>query len=85
MCCVEVQQHRVSQFQILMYICYFTVICIPIQSLQSNQTRSTTCPTLIGCKYSSYVIPFYDLQYMYIYNLCCLRTIYAKYYNSTTK
>ena len=28
---------------------------------------------------------FYDLQYMYMHNVCSLRTIYTTYSNSTTK
>ena len=55
------------------------------KSHQSNQTRSTTWRTLIGCKDSSYFIPCTNLQYMYLYNLFRLRTIYTKYWNSTTK
>ena len=70
-----------------MYLCidFIADICITIQSHQSNQTRSTTWRTLISCKYSSYFIPFCNLQYMYMYNLFRLRTIYTKYWNSTTK
>ena len=61
-----------------MYLCivFIAVICIPIKSHQSNQTRSTTW-TFIGCKYSSYFIPFCNLQNMYMYNLSSLRTIYT--------
>jgi len=33
---------------------YLTVIYIPIKSQQSNQTRSTTLQSFIGCEYSSY-------------------------------
>ena len=29
-CCGEIQQHRVSEFVVLMYIFYLTVTCIPI-------------------------------------------------------
>jgi hypothetical protein len=70
-----------------MYLCidFIADICITIKSHQSNQTRSTTWRILIGCKYSSYFIPFCNLQYMYMYNLFRLRTIYTKYWNSTTK
>ena len=79
------------EYQSFTYWCklfyfYFTVICIPIKSHQSNQTRSTTLRRFISCQYSSYFLfTFYDLQYMYIYTLCCVRTIEAKYSNSTTK
>ena len=63
-----------------MYIFYLTVICIPINSHQ------TTLRNFIGCKCSLLLLlTFYDLQYMYMYNLCWLRTIYATYLNSTTK
>jgi hypothetical protein len=70
-----------------MYLCivFIAVICIPIKSHQSNQICSTTWPSFIGCKYSSYFIPFCNLQSMYMYNLSRLRTIYTKYWNSTTK
>ena len=84
-CYVEIQLHRVSKFVVLMYICYLTVICIPIQSHQSNQTCSTALRNFISCQYSYNCLTFYDLQYMHIYSGCCLRTIYAKYLNSTTK
>jgi hypothetical protein len=52
-CYVEIKLHIVSKFVVLMYICYLTVICIPIQSHQSNQARSTTWRTSNGCNYSS--------------------------------
>jgi hypothetical protein len=70
-----------------MYLCidFIADICITIKSHQSNQTRSTTWQTLKGCKYSSYFIPFCNLQYMYMYNLFRLRTIKKKYWNSTRK
>ena len=70
-----------------MYLCidFIAVICIPIKSHQSNQTCSTTWRTLIGCKYSSYFIPFCNLQCMHMYNVFRLGTIYTKYRNSTTK
>jgi hypothetical protein len=65
---------------------YFTVICIPIKSHQSNQTRSTTLRIFIGCHcFLLLLLTFYGLQYMYMYNSCCLRTIYANYLDSTTK
>jgi hypothetical protein len=52
-CYVQIQLHRVSNFVVLMYICYLTDICIPIQSHQSGQARSTTWRTSNGCNYSS--------------------------------
>jgi len=52
-CYVEMLLHRVSKFAVLMYICYLTDICIPIQSHQSSQARSTTWRTSDGCNYSS--------------------------------
>jgi hypothetical protein len=53
---------------------------------QSNQTRPTTLQSFTACEFSSYFVnKLYDLQYMYIYNLCRLRTIYAYNSNSTTK
>ena len=81
-CYVEIQPHRLSQFQALTYILfYFTVICIVIKSHQLNQIYSTTSRSFIGCEYSSYDSFFkcYDLQCMYMYNLCCLITIYTTY------
>jgi hypothetical protein len=70
-----------------MYLCidFIADICITIKSHQSNQTRSTTWQSFISCNYSFYFIPFCNLQYMYMYNLFRLRTIYTKYRNSTTK
>jgi hypothetical protein len=76
---------QLSHFQILLYllICfYLAVYWVPIKSHQSNQTHSTNWPTLLICKYSSDFIPCCNLQYMYIYNLSSLRTIYTKYSNS---
>ena len=78
-------KYRVSKFVVLMYLLYLAVSCISIKSHQSNQTCSTTWRTSKSCKYSSYFIPFYNLQYMYMYNLSRLRTIFAEYSNSTTK
>jgi hypothetical protein len=54
-----------------MYLCivFIAVIWITIQSHQSNQTRSTTWQILQSCKHTSYIIPFCNLQYMYMYNL----------------
>jgi hypothetical protein len=52
---VEIQLHRESKFQVLIYICYLTVICFPFKSYQSNQTRSTTLRSFIDCEYSSYL------------------------------
>jgi hypothetical protein len=37
-CYVDIQLHRVSKFQVLMYIFYLTVICIPISN-HINQIR----------------------------------------------
>jgi hypothetical protein len=54
-CYVEIQLHRVSRFQVLIYIFYLTVICIPLKSHQSNQTRSTKLRSFIDCEYSSYL------------------------------
>jgi hypothetical protein len=72
---------------IWMYFCivFIADLCIPIKLHQSNQARSTTWWTFIGCKYTSYFIPFCNLQYVYMYNLFKLRTICTKYRNSTTK
>jgi hypothetical protein len=79
-CYGEIQLHRLSKFVVLMYIFYLTVICIPIKSHQ------TTLRNFIGCQCSLLLLlTFYDLQYMCMHTLCCLRTIYAKYLNSTTK
>ena len=62
-----------------MHLCivFIAVICIPIKSHQSNQTRSATWQILKSCKYSSYFIPFCNLQYMYMHNLFRLRTNYT--------
>ena len=79
------QVHRVSKFQLLMYIFYLTVICIPISN-HINQTRHVQqhYETLLVANILIIFLTFYDLQYMNFYNVCCLRTIYAKYSNSTT-
>ena len=52
-CYVEVQLHRVSQFQALMHILLnFTVIGIQIKSHLSNQTYSTTLRSFIIIQYA---------------------------------
>jgi hypothetical protein len=65
---------------------YLTVICIPIYN-HINQIRHVQQHYEVWSVFKIRIIvwTFYDLQYMYIYNLSCLRTIYAKYSNSTTK
>jgi hypothetical protein len=72
---------------VLIYIFfYLTVICIPIKSHQSNKTCSITLQSVICCEYSSYLFfTFYDSQYMYMHNLCSLRTICTHYSNFNTK
>ena len=55
-CYVEIQLHRVSTIQVVMYFFYLTVICIPIKPHQSNRTRSTTLWIFIGSEYSSYLL-----------------------------
>ena len=58
---------------VLMYILfYLTVICIPIQSHQSNKTCSTILQSVIGCAYSSYLFFLHSMTY-------------TTYSNSTTK
>jgi hypothetical protein len=51
-----------------MYLCivFFAVIWNTIKLHQSNQTRSPTWWILIGCKHTSYLIPFCNLQYIYV-------------------
>jgi hypothetical protein len=51
-----------------MYLCivYIAVCWITITLHQSNQTRSTTWWILQICKYTSYLIPFCNLQYIYM-------------------
>ena len=70
-----------------MYLCivYIAVCWNTIKLHQSNQTRSTTWWILQICKYTSYLIPFCNLQYMYMLKKNKLRTIFTKYRNSTTK
>jgi len=72
-------------FWLYLFIVFIANICIAIKSHQSNQTRSTTCRTFLTCKYSSYFIPFCNIQYIYRHNISSLSTIYTKYSNSTTK
>jgi hypothetical protein len=55
-CYVEIQLHRVSKFQVVMYFFYLTFICNLIKPHQSNQTRSTTLRNFIGSEYSSYLL-----------------------------
>ena len=54
--------------------------------LYSIKSHQTTIRNFIGCQCSLLLLlTFYDIQYMYMHTLCCLRTIYATYLNSTTK
>jgi hypothetical protein len=66
-CYVEIQLHRVSTFQVVMYFFYLTVICIPIKPHQSNQTRSTTLRSFIGSEYSSYLLFNFFLLTTHVY------------------
>jgi hypothetical protein len=66
-CYVEIQLHRVSKFQVVMYFFYLTVICIPIKPHQSNQTRSTTLRSFIGSEYSSYLLFNFFLLTTHVY------------------
>jgi hypothetical protein len=59
------QLHRVSKFQVVMYIFYLTVSCITMQSHQSNQTRSTTLRSFIGVN-----IPLVCFINVMTYNTC---------------
>jgi hypothetical protein len=64
-CYVEIQLHRVSKFQVVIYFFYLPVICIPIKPHQSNQTRSTTLRSFIVSEYFSYL-----LFNIFTYNTC---------------
>jgi hypothetical protein len=78
-CYVEKQLHRVSTFQVLIYICYLTVICIPIKSHQSNQTRSTTLRSFINCEYSSYLCFFNTMTYNTCIHACIVYVVLEQY------
>ena len=67
-----IQLHIVSTFVVLMYMCYLTVVCIPIQSHQSNQARSTTWRTSNGCYYSSLYSMLYLTMHMYTFSILSL-------------
>ena len=60
-------KHRVSKFQVLMYIFYLTVICIPISN-HINQIRHVQqhYETLSVVNILIIVLTFYDLQNMHI-------------------
>ena len=76
--------HSIKDLELFwLYLCVYilSVICIAITSRRSNQTRSTTCRTLICCKYSSYSIPCCNLQCLYMYNVSSLKTIYTKFHS----
>jgi len=65
-------KYNYIEYQSFKYWCiffYLVVICTTIKSHQSNQTRSTTWRTCLGCKYSSYCLWFCNLQYIYMYSL----------------
>ena len=74
-CYVEIQLHRESKFQVLIYILYLTVICIPLQSHQSNQTRSTTLRSFIDCEYSSYLFLFNTMTYSTCIHVCIVYVV----------
>ena len=65
--------NRVSRFAALMYIFHVTVICIPIQN-NINQIRHVQqhYETLSVVNILIILLTLYDLQYMTIYNVCCL-------------
>ena len=67
---------------------YFTVICIPIYN-HINKIRHVQQHDelflLSIFLFLLLLLTFYDLEYMYMYNLCCLRIICANYSNTKTK
>ena len=73
--CNIFQLHRVSKFQVVMYIFYLIVICIPMQSHQSNQTRSTTLRSFIDCEYSSYLFLFNTMTYNTCIHVCLVYVV----------
>jgi hypothetical protein len=73
-CYVE-KLHRVSKFQVVMYLFYLTVICIPMQSHQSNQTRSTTLRSFIDCEYSSYLFLLNTMTYNTCIHVCLVYVV----------
>ena len=78
---INTTTHSIKDLNLFwLYLCivFIADICITIKSYQSNHTHSTTWQTLMSCKYSSYFIPFYNLQYMYIIIYLVWSTIYAK-------
>jgi len=83
-------KHNHIEYHSFKYWCIFYLfygyLHSNIKSHQSYQTRSTTLRNFICCQYFYFLLllAFYDLEYMYMYNLCCIRTLYANYSNSTT-
>ena len=69
------QLHRVSTFQVVMYIFYLTVICIPMQSHQSHLTRSTTLRSFIDCEYSSDLFLFNTMTYNTFIHVCIVHVV----------
>jgi hypothetical protein len=78
---------RLNRFETLFNI-YFTVICIPIYN-HINKIRHVQQHDelflLSIFLFLLLLLTFYDLEYMYMYNLCCLRIICANYSNTKTK
>jgi predicted cation transporter len=60
------------------YFLFGSYLYSNIKSHQWNQIRLSVINIVI------ILLTFYDLQYMYIYSVCCVRTIYAKYTNFRT-
>ena len=80
---IEMSPHRVYEFQVLIYTFIFQLFVW--QSNHINQIRHVQQfdePFFI-VNIPLILFPCYNLHCMY--NLCCMRTIYAKYSYSTTK
>jgi hypothetical protein len=67
--CVRLK-YKYIEYQIPSINVNLTVICIPLKSHQSNQTRSTTLRNFIDCEYSSYLFFFNTMTYNTCIHVC---------------
>jgi hypothetical protein len=63
-----------------------SIVCLPhvISCLSRKSWFKSDTFNNVTKVYQLSIFLLFCLQYMYMYNFCCLRTIYAKYSNSTT-
>ena len=68
----HIEYQRFTYSSILFFLFYSYLHSNKITSIKSDSFNNITKVYRLSIKKNS---PFYDLQYMYIYTLCCFRTI----------